>query len=395
MHDAAALINARIRERGNRYSRFRAVVGAAMALGAVLWASGSAVCLAGPPLANVVDNVYANEQLFESIGLACRVDYKHLGEPYEATFQGLKARLTLDQDDRVRYVRQKGRFRIDVTRDYTAYEVDGPQHYERVRMFDLQKTRTRINDDLVNIAEGAVPDKLNLRPHMLLLSDVDYPVALSTYLRGRRAVEEAPGVKWDDGHEFEVTALGPEPTGGYTCQKLSIVHTLNGRRIFGTVLLLAVERNYIPVKMETYTYMWSKDTPIGDARIEAFAEVEPGIWFPTDATITCYDAPTLGSQGQQKPVWRRKMHFEDLTLHPGRPDEFFSDLDIPHGAAVHEVADGKIVRSYRKGAPATANDRVLGKWWLLWLNLAMVCLAGAAVWLNRRRGATRARHRTP
>lgn len=330
---------------------------------------------------DLIDNIRVNEELFEQISLKCRIEYEHLGEPYTTTLPDF--RLTLHEDQRTRYVRQDGKFRIDVESDYTSYQIDERQHYDRIRMFDLAKTRALV-DGIVNITDGNVPDDLNLRPHMLILSDVHYPVKLSTYLRGQVALAATPGVQWKDGVELEIGSLGEESVGGLTCHKLSLIHSLHGKRIFRTILWLAVDRNYLPARMETYTYRWSTTVPIGDGEMRSFAELEPGTWFPAEAVDTCYEGRAV-SEGRQEPMWRRKFCFEDVSLHPAYPDEFFSKLEIPIGAAVHEVVDGKIVRSYREGAPGRTGSGALGISWVLWLNILVVCVVGVAMWLRRRR----------
>lgn len=368
------------------------------------WASVTAValaCFCGAPaqtsaassalLSELIDNVEANEDLIENVDLNCRVEYSHLGEPYTTSIPGFA--LTLDQHEDIHHVRQDGRFRFDVADDstsYTASKSTERRQLDRVRMFDLLKTRSLV-DQTANIIEGLAPDPLVLRPHMILLSTVDYPVRLSTYLRGVLALAGAPGVRLNDGEDVEVSFLGDDVCREFECQKVSFVHTLRGTPIFGMTVWLAIDRNYLPVRKESYTYRWSKDIPIGDAEVRSFTEIEPGIWFPAEAVITCHDGATLKSERRQKPVWRRELFFEKVSLHPAYPDEYFSDLLIPDGAAVHEVVNDKIVRSYRQGTPEDAEAKPFGLAWLLWANIAVLCMIGLVAAFRRMRTRTKAK----
>jgi hypothetical protein len=78
--------------------------------------------------------------------------------------------------------------------------------------------------------------------------------------------------------------------------------------------------------------------------------------------------------------WRQEYAVEQVALNPKYDVAFFRDVPFPGGTAVYEIENGKILRSYRQGAPdapgGLASTSGFRRWWLLWANFALVVVVG-------------------
>jgi len=274
--------------------------------------------------------------------------------------QGLKFR----QEDR-----SKGRFSVIVSGFDWLKEKPDPADAsytevgtrEWITVCDGKTSRYFWTDDVVaekkgqqrkTSSKGEISDKpLRLpslaRPHMFLLENGGPKVPLSTYLKGVKAIRAFPGPSdLREGLMFKVQILGSEEFQGLPCTKILIEGidpkgTPRNRR----ELLLARDRNLIPVKILSYTYRDSKEMPIAEAIVDEWQEVRPGVWFPLKAHYNRFNSTTVKREGLQKLAWQIKYDIKGIQLDPQIPPEEFTTLNFPPGTKVNLVKDGKIIKT--------------------------------------------------
>jgi hypothetical protein len=219
--------------------------------------------------------------------------------------------------------------------------------FDAVKGFDGEMTRAVEQGKIANLIEGRKEDPRFFRPHNILLKKAFVTFPLSEYLEGGDALKAYRSYR-----SFNVTVelLGQEVLDGSRCFKVQ-VRTWNdgqepekgGRRL----LWLAIDRNYLPIRTEAYaSRVGGKLVEFG--RVERLEEIAPGIWFPMKASIVVYDEPAL-RQGKSVVAGTDTFTVKRVSLDPNYGIDLFRDIKIPDGAAVYEVDDGEIVRSYRQG----------------------------------------------
>jgi hypothetical protein len=226
---------------------------------------------------------------------------------------------------------------------------------------------------------------------MLLLPYRQHSVPLSTYLRGHEAMAAHPDANWNDRLTLEYRYQGEGEFQGLKCHVVWMVSCSkkSGNPLTRTELWLAEDRNYIPVRRFTYTYWCSEEIPAGEGAVEAWKEVEPGVWFPLEAEVTVYNKKAIQRERKQELRWRERYTTEMVSLDPKYDVSFFREVEFPTGTAVYEVEDDTIVRSYRVGAPGAPggpdSSGAPTHWWILWINLAALAALTALVLVIRRR----------
>jgi hypothetical protein len=338
----------------------------------------------------IIENVCANEALYENIEVRILENYKLIdrkptvGKAGENTVHELA---TIDKD--IRYVSQSGMFRVDVQGQSTTAEPTLSE--ERIAMFDGKTARVLDQKRIGNVIAGRLNDVNAIRPHMLLLRNSlsISLVPLSTLLQGDAAMIAAD-VNWDPKHTNEITYQGEEEFQSLKCHKFwlttSVPHEGATVASSRSELWLAEDRNYIPVRLVVYDLGWSRTLACKEASVSGFQQIEEGIWFPVGATVLRYDSVALHYEKRQKAYGRYTYDVKSVTLNPTYDVSFFRDLTFPAGTSVYEVENGKIVKSYTVGLagdPALRQRRWL--WWILWANLAVALAIVGAVYMRHRR----------
>ena len=341
-----------------------------LTLTALIWPGAQSAARSELTLAEVVENVRRNEQLYENVEVVMTTTYD-IGDRSPAS-----AKEVMRQQWRTRFVSQGEWFRLE--REGGSQTSKRTASNDRIRAFDGQTTRALEQKAVGNISPERLEDENFIRPHLLLLRTSHIAVPLAVYLSGHEAVKAHPNGRWQDNLTMEVTYRGEDEFSGLKCQKVFVNVLLNGVAHDGQELWLAEDRNYLPVRDIFYTYRYSRDIPVGQAVADALQEISPGVWFPFDVQIVSYDMLMIQSEGRQKPRWREQYVVERADLHPKYERAFFATVDFPDGTAMYDVEKGEIKRSWRQGAPeAPGGPRAAGDpaergafWrrWLLWVN---------------------------
>ncbi len=314
-----------------------------------------------PTLANSNDRLQAilvnlreNEGFYDNVEVHWRETYR---KKYYPEVQ--KADIPQASDIKGRWVVQNGMFYLNYEGKRTGPPADPKQTgiHEKTG-YDGELTRLlQLRHNYVgNIIKGPAYNYRGFYPHTIPLRWARTAVPLSTFLSGREAILAHPrGTKGDVASNLFPTASygGEETLNGLRCHKITLDHVRNkgtsterttGRRAYW----LAADRNYLPIKTESYNYFYSKDVPIEEAVLENLQEIQPGRWFPFTSSITVMDGITLRKENRPVVSWKREYTVTDVLLNPEYDVKFFQDVEFPDGAPVYEIEAGKIVRSYVK-----------------------------------------------
>ncbi len=333
-------------------------------------------------LEELVQELEAYEQLYENLEVRLRYEYRSFSEPWQGQlFSGGTVLSTASEVCEIHGVMQQGMFRIDVD----AQAVVGPERKQdrqrSSRRFDGAISRVWMQDmNVANIIDEPSYERFPIRPHMLLYTSQSLPFSLSTYLRGRAAIDATPGYKHRGPYPV-VEITGTEEREGLACHVVTLRFIPEGAAAPSRWqrLWLAIDRNLIPVRHEHFVPKVSATQPDSIGTVQAWAEVEPGLWFPTRVHDTLYNRQILKATGRQEPGWESTITVAQVDLDPEYPLSFFNTLELPDGTYVYHVRQKKIIRSYIQNAPGsgTAGDASGSSrpYWL-WFCVAAFALSG-------------------
>lgn len=352
-------------------------------LATLLAAFASSPVRADMTLERVIENVRRNETLYDNLDVTMYYEYALAGSQAPSLPNGSIPTATRKT---THYVRQGGMYRLDEEGGSTVDE--GQRAENRMRAFDGVLTRLFEQNAIGNIVTGRLDDGMRIEPHILLLRPMlEARVPLSVFLSGTAAVQAHPLNSLPGGAGLESAYLGTTDFNGLHCQRVSIVMTdASGQPTHRHELLLAEERNYLPVSLHSYTYRWSTDLPVADAGVTDLREIAPGAWFPFGARFTKYKSMVLRNRGVQETSWTDTYSCKDVSLSPAYARSYFSEVDFPDGTMMYIIENGAVKTSYVKGAPGAPEEPgskpVRG--YLLWaLNVLLVI--GALFLVTKRR----------
>jgi hypothetical protein len=329
-------------------------------------------------LAEIVENVRANEELYRNLEYTFVYERELLRDPRPGEEQSLVRRRRI----KTRCVWQNGMAWLRW--DYSDLPVQGAEITRTCRLAYDGRT-TRILDhtpgqDIVNIHDGLFMDSQMRRPHTLLL--------INGWLGDLKLSEFLTAAKFS-GFFLDVSDEGEEVVDGLRCFKLRCdVGTV--KEAPGTRLLwVCPDRNYFPKSTVFYEPAYSAAIPLAYGDASDFREVEPGVWMPFRCELTINDE-TAASEGRTLPSNRTVVTIESVDLHPSYDVSFFRDVPIPDGAYVVEFKDGEAGRSYWNGEPPeSAQIRPLAggvsRWWWAAVAIAVALVIGGL--MQRQRGA--------
>ncbi len=346
-------------------------------------------------LADVVENVRKNEQLYGDIEIVMQESYD-IGTrtPANGQLGGNESNEVFRKNSRTRYVSQGKWFRVE--RDGASQITGKTLSLDHIRAFDGETTRVFDQSAIGNISKARLEDAKSIRPHMLPSRYMDLPVPLSVFLSGHEAIRAHPNAQWSPNLKMQVAYDGDHEYDGLNCHKIVVTTVTNtGHVSTRTMFWLAEERNYLPIRRFTHTPRFSNDVPTNQTTMSDLRQIKPGIWFPFEVKTTAYNKFTLQREGRQKLQWQERYAVESAELNPKYDREFFSNVEFPDGTAMYELDNGKVVRSWRQGAPKAkgAPTGAVGfqQWWILWVNLAVVLLL-AALFIIRKSMVSRLHH---
>jgi len=305
----------------------------------------------------IIEKVERNERLYENIDVKLwkiNRDDSHIGDigaaggdsaikPDDSSISNIDP-FNYSRES-VRFISQQGKFHIESQVSSSSKRDNWKESY--TRLFDGTKTRIlEVNQPnqpgtLIEI-NSRKEDPRVIRAHMLLLRVMQYGFPLSTYMRGSQAVHDYPCDGKPSGGAIKAESRGPAQFDGHRCQVIWITEfTGQAETPYDRwVLFLAEDRNYIPIRMEAFTFHWSKDVPVGEAQVTKWNEIDSGVWFPLAASHTRYDDSEV-QKGNKVPTWRETYIVDVVSLDPKYGASFFHELQIPLGTTVREAPSKK------------------------------------------------------
>ena len=369
-----------------------------LVLAVVVLAVDGAKTIKGEDTLNaIVENVRANELLYQNIDVRWHEAYRqeHCAVANQKTSPQA-------QDLDCQSVSQGNLFFLNCEGTTVGPPLQPRQSKEHLRKgFDGKETRVlELRENYVaNIVDGPAYDYHMFDPHTIPMRFRRTAVPLSTFLSGYDAIVAYPKATPSDtiaGLHPVATYGGEDRFAGLRCQKIVSTEerrpgkhgeavSISGKRVFW----LAIERNYLPVKSEAFSYYYSKHIAIEECVLDRLQEIKLGVWFPFRSTMTVLDEVEL--LDRKKPVvgWRREWVVNEVALNPKFGIDFFRDVKFPDGAPVYRVSvgDQKITASYVQGdkppqvIPAASRPPRRALLWAL-NGVTVILLVG---WFVRRR----------
>ncbi len=244
---------------------------------------------------------------------------------------------------RIRYVSQGDLFYF--RRDEEAFGIDGQRvNMDLLMAYDGVDTRILEQGLIGKVYVGRKEPRTSPRPHTMALQNCLVTSSLSDFLATKeyfKGISHAPAI------------IGEELYNGLHCLKIrdeyGRSHPTSVR-----IMWLAIERNYIPVRCDSYFRAWSETLPHMTARVPDLRELAPGVWFPWRMVHTLYASEKL-PQGQAIPYQTIELKVEEAALEPHHALDFFRNVLFSRGSPLYEIQDGQIMRKYQADGCSSAS----------------------------------------
>jgi hypothetical protein len=337
-----------------------------------------------PPMSlpQLIELLKVNEQLYSNIDLSFeRVEVAHDRTdrpPPGKRIRGNKFRQTAfvayeRSTEGARFVAQGEKRRF--TSATSGVDVNGePQSGSYDVAFD-GKTTTSLSGNIANITEDNREFGNGQSVNSICYHNWNCPEPLSKFLA---ATELAGGshVRW--------TALSRAKFDGLDCVGVRC-EVLTGPKAdvmdWAANFWLAIDRNYIPAKMEFWRYANGQVLDESSGVVAQWKQLQPGIWYPVRTERKNY------SHNQTTHVKRfmleDSMTVKDVSLTPHQPDEFFR-IAFPPEATVYKVINNRVVNATEPVPTPVARSVARGR---LYAILALNVLVGLCIcwmWFRRR-----------
>jgi hypothetical protein len=257
------------------------------------------------------------------------------------------------------------------------------QTIRTLQAFDGQKTRVFDQDAYGNIHLGRVEDWRVFKPHLIWLTWPAGQSRLSEYMAAKKETDYP--ITWESEREERVDGL--------RCYVVRFTgysnHPTDATPITIQLLWLAKDRNYLPIKV-LYYRRWIKPIdlagpPLAVFTVDELREIAPGMWFPMRAKYLHNDERDL-ERGEAKLRTTTEWIVDKVDPNPKYELSFFRDIEFPPGIPVHELRDGKIVKSYISQPAGMGINQGL-VWFLVVNGVLLVAVIGWLAWRRGRRSA--------
>lgn len=222
----------------------------------------------------------------------------------------------------------------------------------------------RRHHDYASLGRGG-PDAIDMfRPHTAIFANND------NRLRAHRLSSLLASPMYDEvsSYRLQTDYLGPEPRDGFDCEKLWFAHVSGGQPPnSGFYLWLAKDRNYLPIRYESYSRNDGLPTSVGYA--DDLREAAPGIWYPYHTVRRAHVSSDFVEgvcEGRILVNWAYEQRARGLGLPREAQEELFQ-VNLPADTSV-SVFTGKhrslgTIRQVKPG-PADISDQ---KWQIMLL----------------------------
>lgn len=221
-------------------------------------------------------------------------------------------------------------------RERTIWSYDGPPS-ESSDFVDAPGSASptgnrRIQQDYALIGRGGPDAIVMFRPHTALFDD--------DRLRMHRlsSLLESPMYDEVNHYRMKVEYLGSQTVDDHVCEKLRITYDAGAARpqFQGFYLWLANDRNYLPVRQQSYDLARHGKLPTSVAYVDELREVAPGLWFPYHAVHRAHVSAAVTEgvcEGRILINWVYDHRVQKLDFNPDSPNNLFQ-LPLPEGIKV-------------------------------------------------------------
>ena len=209
--------------------------------------------------------------------------------------------------------------------------------------YDGSLTRTNLQNTVGNISDIREPTTRWNTPHRMAFQELPKDFMLSDFLAFRSSVRSLPEYK-----TFTVSTklLGEESVGGIKCIKIESSWKRNNEKIAASryIFWIASERNYLPLRAETYYPPYSDAIPLERYAVSDLRELIPGLWAPFEATLTQSSLDDL-LKGVESPYSKLHTVIDEMKLDPNYSDDYFSNVPMPLDAPIYTLKGGQIIKT--------------------------------------------------
>ena len=284
-----------------------------------------------PSIPSIIERIAEQEQHYENMEVLA--SYQHLNPgggrfSYKSSEGAGTAIFPVIEQKTIRYVDQNDRFRVDCHGEAAG----GAEVFtlNQTLAYDSRQTRLFEEGQPMQLIPGLQENQDLLRPHMLRLRFMMFNAPLSTYLAGHQAMRSHQGTHWESSHVLEVTYHGRQQYQGLTCHKVWVTTCIPaGKPHDRWELLLAEERNLIPVRSAGYTLHFSESLPLLEATVTDWKELEQVSWFPMETEIQAYDRFAIRDRSVKVLSWRHELTAKNVSLHPSYQPAWFEGKPAP------------------------------------------------------------------
>ncbi len=347
---------------------------------------------------DIIQNARTSEQLYANLEVVATWSF-HIDEQFN---KGLApSGLVVEAERSIRNVYQNGMCYLrtgGAQRSSNDRSVSLDFHLG----YDGEKTRVVDQELVANVVDGPLEDANLIRPHTLLLGGARVYFPLSIYLEAGEALKSQPLARpYAKRIQLTVSYEGEEVVEGLNCFKVRCetqsraASAKAGKAAKPSqttpadvrFIWLAIERNYLPVRTEFYHTAMKVNRPVEVGRVDELREIAPGVWFPFRTTLEKYNWKGLVPHTELVRSSTEHYTVTRVDLDPHYDRRLFSEIAIPRNAAVYEVRNDRIIKSYREGDDRQLSPRRPRGWLRLLpvINIVVIVTLVGIFAVHRRR----------
>jgi hypothetical protein len=277
-----------------------------------------------PSLAEITERVRANEKLFANVEMTIREDserhqFARYGLPKNAPRGANDGRYGEEVASRSRIIFQGDKSYCEKL-SIVLWNGATTEVGESVRAYDGQIMRQVGSQEprrIFTFSERM--DAWTPRPNTFLYAGWNCPLPFSAFLAAKKTRRGGTAITWKVEQE--------ETLDGLRCIRLRNELIDGGHVSSFSKIWVAVDRNYLPVRIDAYRPYWSSTLPIGSCRAIELMEVAKGIWIPRQIRQIYYKSEAA-KEGKSVASQQVDQTVEKATLNPNYPIEFFREISL-------------------------------------------------------------------
>lgn len=300
-------------------------------------------------MAELVDLVRANEEKYQNLETQIDRSFRQFQNVPDVALGGSVAPFSAAIDAVERSAARSGKSWYTTTTN-TSFSDGRTTSQELTEVSDGDRTVVNwIKDDPANKVRRRTADSrvqtaaeefLSHRPHMLLDS---------VRLNAARPFSDRLALVGSRGSDLRVARaewLAEETRDGHVCDVIRLATVVKGamsdeaakdraevRFQDARVIWLARDRNYLPIRQESYGLAWSAELPASVATLTNLREIAPGVWYPFQRSFLGFEAtgPATSDDARLVVRYRYDDRVKKAALDPEVPPAWFRSLPVDAG----------------------------------------------------------------